>query len=78
VVGHFCELGVAALGGALVGGFGAFVVAVFGEEGGEVVALTDALVLMALAMTTARTLSLVARSQIAARPESVRIADSGM
>ena len=43
-----------------------------------VAALTDALVLMALAMTTARTLSLVARSQIAARPESVRIADSGM
>lgn len=43
-----------------------------------VAALTDGLVLMALAMTTARTLSLVARSQIAARPESVRIADSGM
>jgi hypothetical protein len=43
-----------------------------------VAALTDALVLMALAMTTARTLSLVARSRIGARLQSMRIAGSSM
>jgi hypothetical protein len=43
-----------------------------------VAALADGLVLMALAMTTARTLSLVARSRIGARLQSMRIADSSM
>jgi hypothetical protein len=40
-------------------------------------ALTDALILMALAMTVARTLSLIVRSRGASRPEAVRIASSG-
>ena len=41
-------------------------------------ALTDALIVMALAMTSARTLSLIVRSRLAADPQSRRLVDAGI
>ena len=41
-------------------------------------ALTDALIVMALAMTSARTLSLIVRSRLTANPQSRRVADAGV